>query len=224
MLSALKKAFSDVFKRRLRGLLWATVGVTVVLFGLIFFGFSELSSYWQIKDMPVVSTVINVLGTLVFFILALLLFPAVATFVAGFFMDTVVERMAAEGKKQELRTVPLAKSMEISGVAAIKRCCASAVLAPLSLIPAFGFVFAALLYLFNGRQFAREYFFTVALRYQDYQTAENMFEQNKNHWTKAGIIIALLMTVPVVNMISPLVAAAFMQNLFLEKRKEAEKS
>ena len=92
MLIALKKAFFDVFKSNIRGLLWATVFITVLLFGLLFFGFSELARYWQIKDMPSVSIIINAVGVLAFFVLALFLFPAVATFVAGFFMDTAVER------------------------------------------------------------------------------------------------------------------------------------
>ena len=74
MLNALKKAFSDVFKRNIRGLLWATVFITLVLFGLLFFGFSELSRYWQIKDMPYMSAIINAVGVLAFFVLALFLF------------------------------------------------------------------------------------------------------------------------------------------------------
>ena len=219
MLNALKKAFSDVFKRNILGLLWATVFITLVLFGLLFFGFSELSRYWQIKDMPYMSAIINAVGVLAFFVLALFLFPPVATFVAGFFMDTAVERLEAENKNLPLRAVPLAESVKMSGVAMAKSVLTSSVLVPMSFVPIFTLITPILFYFFNGRLFAREYFFTVALRYQDYEKTEKMFRDHRNYWTLAGVVIVFLMTIPLINIISPLVAVAFMQNLFLEKRK-----
>ena len=156
MLIALKKAFFDVFKSNIRGLLWATVFITVLLFGLLFFGFSELARYWQIKDMPSVSIIINAVGVLAFFVLALFLFPAVATFVAGFFMDTAVERLEAEHKNLPLRTVPLSESIKMSGVAMTKSVLTSSFLVPISFIPIFTLITPILFYYLNGRLFARE--------------------------------------------------------------------
>lgn len=219
MLIALKKAFFDVFKSNICGLLWATVFITVLLFGLLFFGFSELARYWQIKDMPSVSIIINAVGVLAFFVLALFLFPAVATFVAGFFMDTAVERLESEHKNLPLRTVPLSESIKMSGVAMTKSVLTSSFLVPISFIPIFTLITPILFYYLNGRLFAREYFFTVALRYQDYEKSEKMFKDHQKYWTIAGVIIVFLMTIPLINIISPLVAVAFMQNLFLEKQK-----
>ena len=89
----------------------------------------------------------------------------------------------------------------------------------MSFVPIFTLITPILFYFFNGRLFAREYFFTVALRYQDYEKTEKMFRDHRNYWTFAGVVIVFLMTIPLINIISPLVAVAFMQNLFLEKRK-----
>ena len=71
---------------------------------------------------------------------------------------------------------------------------------------------------------AKEYFFAVALRYMEKQKAEDLFNACRLYWIKAGVVIAVLMTIPVVNTISPLVAIAFMQRLFFKKNPNREKA
>lgn len=134
-------------------------------------------------------------------------------------MDTAVERLESEHKNLPLRTVPLSESIKMSGVAMTKSVLTSSFLVPISFIPIFTLITPILFYYLNGRLFAREYFFTVALRYQDYEKSEKMFKDHQKYWTIAGVIIVFLMTIPLINIISPLVAVAFMQNLFLEKQK-----
>ena len=77
-----------------------------------------------------------------------------------------------------------------------------------------------LFYGLNGRLLAREYFFAVALRYMPKDKADEVFDRDFGYWIKSGIIIAVLMTIPVINIISPLIAMAFMQRLFLKKQQE----
>ncbi len=228
MIQALKQAFSDVFRSNIRGLLWGTIFLTVLIFGILLFGFSELLSAWQMTDIPWLARLINVLGYFLFFLMALFMFPAAATFVAGFFIDSVVERLAAKAGKVHLRAVPLSESLKMSGVVALKGVLLSGLLMPLitllGFVPLLNLVPPALFYILNGRLFGQEYFYAVAARYLDFPEAKALFEKDKAFWRRAGVIIAFLMTVPVVNMISPLVAVAFMRNLFLSRQsRELEK-
>ena len=91
------------------------------------------------------------------------------------------------------------------------------------LIPVVNLVPAVLYYGLNGRLLAREYFYAVALRYMERKDADALFNRYAPYWTRAGVVIAVLMTVPVVNTVSPLVAVAFMRRLFLIKRPENAK-
>lgn len=227
MLAELKGAFKDVFSSHIRGLLWLTALSAVLVFLFLFFGVSVFLTHFQFVETPWIEKLITVLGYLLFFIMALMLFPAAATFVAGFFIDAVVDRTAAKANRTGLKNVPLAESIKLSGLLAVKGVIVSGLLIPvtvmLGFIPFVNFVPLVLYYGLNGRLLAREYFFTVAMRYKDFADSETIFDRFRTHWIKAGIIISFLMTVPVVNIISPLVAVAFMQRLFLKKLDGEEK-
>ena len=226
MLTELKNAFKDVFSSKIRGLILLSVLSAIGAFVLLLTGFSYAMSFLPLTDMPKVQKAVEILGYVLFFIMSLMLFPSIVTLVAGFFIDSVTERMAAKDGVRTLRTVPLSEGLIFSGVVAVKGIVASMILIPagfvLSWIPFVNFLPVAAYYLVNGRLLAREYFFAVALRYTEKQKAEDLFNRYRLYWLKAGIVIAVLMTLPVVNAVSPLVAAAFMQRLFLIKFPDRE--
>lgn len=224
MLTELKQAIGDVFSRQIRGLIILTALTTLLVFIGLFCLFAFGMSCFELADSPKLEKTIEIFGFILFFIMSLMIFPAVATFVSGFFIDSVIDRTAKKNNIQTLRNVPLSESLSLSGVVAVKGVAVSAVMIPVTLmagvIPFVNLVPIVLYYGLNGRLLAREYFFAVALRYLEKENADLVFEQNIGHWTKAGIIIAFLMTIPVVNIISPLIAMAFMQRLFLKKQRD----
>ncbi|MBR1944888.1 MAG: EI24 domain-containing protein [Alphaproteobacteria bacterium] len=226
MFSELKKAFKDVFSNKIRGLIVGAVLLALVVFAVLFSGFSYALSFLPLSDMPKVQKIAEAFGYIVFFIMSLMLFPSVVTFVSGFFIDSVVDRMSAQNNIHRLRNVPLSESLIVSGAVAVKGIVLSSFLIPatmiLGLIPFVNFLPVVLYYILNGRLLAREYFFAVALRYMEKQKAEDLFNRYHIYWARAGIMIAVLMTVPIVNAISPLVAMAFMQRLFLIKNPDRE--
>lgn len=226
MFSALKGAFKDVFSSRTRKLLWFTAGVTLLIFILLFVGFSFLITNVQFFDKPWMENLFRIFGYLIFFVLSLVMFPAVATFVAGLFIDSVVDRLTSSANRSKLRNVPLAESVKSSGILAIKGVAVTSLLIPVtavfSFIPLVNLVPVALYYVFNGRILAQEYYSAVALRYMNASDSKQEFNKNKKYWEKAGIIISFLMTIPVVNIISPLVAMAFMRRLFLKKHEQGQ--
>ncbi|MBR1777194.1 MAG: EI24 domain-containing protein [Alphaproteobacteria bacterium] len=228
MLFEFKSAIKDIFSSKIRSLIWGSALLTLLIFIILFFSFSHAVSLLPLTDMPKVQKIVEVFGYIIFFILSLMFFPSVVTFISGFFIDSVVNRMAARNNIHALRTVPLKESLALSGVAAIKGIMVSIGLALASLlfglIPFINLVPVILYYGLNGRLLAREYFFAAALRYLEKQDAEDLFNRYQAYWVRAGIIIAILMTVPIVNMIAPLIAMAFMQRLFLKKNPNREKA
>ena len=78
-------------------------------------------------------------------------------------------------------------------------------------------------YLLNGYLLGREYFEIVAVRRLDMATAKRLRRTYRGRVFMAGVVIALLLTVPLVNLITPIVATAFMLHVFEGlRRREAD--
>ena len=78
-------------------------------------------------------------------------------------------------------------------------------------------------YLLNGYLLGREYFEIVAVRRLDMATAKLLRRTYRGRVFMTGVVIALLLTVPLVNLITPIVATAFMLHVFegLRRRETA---
>lgn len=228
MFAELKGAIKDVFSNKIRGLILWSVLSTMIVFLLLFFGFSYAVSHFTLTDLPKVQKMVELLGYILFFIISLMLFPTIVGLVSGVFADSVVNRMAAQNALSVPRNLSLAESLALSGGTALKGIVVSVGLVPLTLllgvIPFINFAPVVLYYGLNGRLLAGEYFFAVALRYMEKKEAEELFNRYRAYWTKAGVVIAFLMTIPVVNTIAPLIAMAFMQRLFFTKNPNREQT
>ena len=71
-----------------------------------------------------------------------------------------------------------------------------------------------LYYILNGYLVSREYFELVALRRMEPPAASHMRKINKGRLLFAGIIITFLLTIPIVNLLTPVIATAFMVHVF----------
>ena len=76
--------------------------------------------------------------------------------------------------------------------------------------PVFPFVF----YAANGYLLGREYFELVALRRVQPQDAKRLRRENRREIFVSGVVVALLLTVPVVNLAAPVIGVAVMAHLF----------
>lgn len=65
----------------------------------------------------------------------------------------------------------------------------------------------------NAYLLGREYFEMVALRRLDPRSAQRLRQVYRLRFFIAGLVIAGLLTLPVVNFVAPLLAAAFMVHL-----------
>lgn len=226
MFSELKNALKDVFSNKIRGLIFWSVLLALTVLAVLFFGFVYAMSFFELTDMPIIQKTVEILGYVLFFIMSLMLFPAVVTLISGFFIDSVTNRLATKNNIHNLRNVPLSESLAESGMLAFKGALLSGTLIPVTLIfgliPIANFLPVILYYVMNGRLLAREYFFAIALRYMEKPAAEDLFNRYRSYWNEAGVMIAVLMTVPLLNTVAPLVAMAFMQRLFLIKNPDGK--
>jgi CysZ protein len=214
MVSALLRAFADLSAPPLRRVvalallfaaasfagLWIAVAITL--------GHSA-SFGWRILDW-----LIQLLGALAVAGLSWLLFPAVVTIVMGFFVERVAG--AVEALHYPGRGPPRRASVGET-TAVTLRLMSLSILLNLFALPVYVllpginfFVFLGL----NGYLFGREYFEVVSLRRLDRTAARMVRRRFAGRVFLGGVAIALLFAVPLVNLVVPVVATAFMVHLF----------
>ena len=81
----------------------------------------------------------------------------------------------------------------------------------LMFVPPFNLV---LYYLLNGYLVSREYFELVALRRMGPAAALQMRRQSRGRILMAGILLTFLLTIPIINFLTPVIATAFMVHVF----------
>ena len=84
-------AFGDVFSKKIRGLLILTLISAVIVSAVLFFGLTAVFTHFVSFDNFWMDGFIWGVG---FFVLALLLFPSIVTFLAGFFIDWGVDKLS----------------------------------------------------------------------------------------------------------------------------------
>ena len=216
MLSAFFKAIAQFSDPAIRRPMWAGVGGAVVIMTALASGLWYLVyqvEFFEAWWLGWLDWVVDTLGGMAVMGLTWLLFPAVVSVIVGFLLEGV----ASAVETRHYPHLPAAPGLPVadSVLATLKFLGVMVVLnilvLPLYLIPLLNlFVFYAL----NGYLLGREYFELVALRRVEPREA---WVLRKVHWLKvflAGVVIAFLLTVPVVNLIAPVVATAAMVHLF----------
>jgi CysZ protein len=214
MLTALLRAFGALSAPALRRAVALGLGLSAASFALLWLAIAVMLHYWLRFAWPFFDWLVEVLGSLAVLALAWLLFPAIVTLVSSFFLDSVaaaVEVLDYPGKGPPRRR-PLGET-----IAALLRLAAVTIVLNLFALPLYLFVPGMNLVLFlalNGYLLGREYFEVVALRRLDAGAARAMRHRFGGRIFVGGVMIAALFTLPVVNLLAPVVATAFMVHLF----------
>lgn len=230
MFSALSKAIGQLSDPASRGVLWRAVGASAVLFAALWIGFGfvlgwagELLVTWlagwdflagSLETLEWVFQGVSLAGLL---FVSFLLFPAAVTLILSFLLEDIavaVERRHYPGLPPA-RNQPLGESIVGALSFFATATILNLILLPLYLVllfvPPFNlFVFYGL----NGYLLGREYFEVVALRRLDRVEARELRRRFRGKVFLAGVIIAFLLTVPFVNLVTPLVATGFLLHIF----------
>lgn len=221
MLSALLRAVADLAQPPLRRIVAIGLILAVAILAALWLAVAAALDRAVHFGWHWLEWLVDLLGAAAAAALTWLLFPAVATMVMGFFLNRVagvVESLDYPGLSPPRRASiaeTIMTTLRLTGIAIILNILALPVYL---LAPGVNFfVFVGL----NGYLFGREYFEVVALRRLDPTTARALRARFAGRVFLGGVVITGMFAVPIVNLIAPVIATAFMVHLFEGVRSSA---
>jgi CysZ protein len=219
MLKALSQGIGQLNDKATRKYLWFSVGAAVITFFILWTFIAWLLSETAISSIGWLEGIIDILGGLATAVLTWVLFPATVSAVIGFFLDQVAECV----ENKHYPTLPKADGQPV-GEAIVTTAKFFGMLIGLNilLLPFlfFGPVYPVVFYAVNGYLIGREYFEMVAVRRVSIADATSLRKQHQGTIIMMGVAIAFLLTIPIVNLLMPVVATAAMVHLFHGWRPE----
>ncbi len=225
MFSSLFKAFGQLSDPTFRRVLLLGVGGALLVWAAL-----NGAVWWLLIESRLfqegwVDTLVDVLGGVAAVVVTLVFFPAVATIIIGFLLDDIARAVEARHYPE---LPPARERPMIEDLLTTLRFAGVTVLVNLLALP----VYLALMvtglgilafYAVNGYLLSREYFELVALRRMPAEEARIMRKAHMGTLWLAGAGITFLLSVPVVNLVAPVLATAFMVHLFqaLRRRRPA---
>lgn len=223
IIRAAREALADLFDPALRGMFWKSLGFTLLALVLIWFGLKGLFDWlalpfldallpdgtawagWLGGAAAIAAGMVFALG------LAFLVAPVTAL-TAGFFLDDVAEHIEREAYPGDPQGVPLSTAASLAAALRFFALALAANLVALVLLLVPGVNLVAFL-LVNAYLLGREYFEFAALRFRPPAEARALRRRHRITVLAAGLLIAAFLAVPVLNLATPLFAAALMVRL-----------
>ncbi len=209
MLTDLLRAIRMLGEPRARGVVWLGVALSLAtLVGLVF-GVEALVSWASDTGYGWVDRALEVLSVLGTLVVAWFLFPAIVVAVSSFFLERVVD--ATEDRYHPglppPRLIPIGEAvpaaLRLLGLSLLLNLLAL----PLYFVPLLNLpVWLAL----NGYLVGREYAELVGLRRLDPARVAVVRRNYRLMFWTSGVLIAFLLAVPLVNLVAPVLCAAFM--------------
>jgi len=198
----------------LKSLLYALVA-QVLTFVIIF----QLAGLIPASDWDWVNTVVGWLSGAGAFFVSLFIFPLTMSAVIGIFLDDIADAVEARHYPADpiSRDIPLWSSIwdAVKFFAVI--ILFNILALPLYLIPGLNLI---VYYLLNGYLLSRDFFQQVAVRHHEMAVVSKLRKIGKLELFLTGVATAFCMTVPVLNLIVPIIATATMVHLY-KKRAHA---
>ena len=212
MFAAISKALGQLGDPRIQKLIGLSIVLTIAVFVAValiawtLIGWlSGLNGWW--------GDIAQAGGVLATLVIAWFTFPALAAAISAIFADRVID--AVEARYYPGRPAPLEVSIWSSILDGIKLAILSLVVNVLALpFLIFPPLYAVIVYGVNGWLLGREYYEMPALRRLQRPVAKQLYRAHRGRFTLGGVLIAIISTIPIVNLIAPILATAFMVHLF----------
>ncbi len=218
MLRAFALAIEDAVRPAQRSALLLSLLLALALLALAWLGLTALLAGVRVVGISWIDGALAALGSLAALALAWLLFPALTLLVLGLFLDRILA--AIEQQHYPALGPPRRAGLGAALMSALRILALTLVLnllaLPLYLVPAINFL---VYYGLNGYLVGREYFELVALRRMDGAAARTMWRRHRGTLILAGMLVVFLLSLPLVNLVAPVVAAAFMLHLLEALRR-----
>ena len=227
MFEAAVKALTQIVSPPMRSILWRSIGLALVLITVLSVGLQRLLSWLATSGQSwaeamlgpgahsplyVVSWIVSVAAGLGIVFGALLLMPAITSLVASVFVDEVADHVEREHYPAEPPGIalPFALAMHEGIKAALLTILVYLIALPFVFVAGAGFIafFIATAWLLG-----RQYFELAAMRFRSPAEAKAMRRENAATIFTAGLVIAAFVSIPIVNLATPLFGMAFMVHM-----------
>jgi CysZ protein len=213
MLDAAVLALREILSPPFRAVLFKSVALTIGLLAALWILLERLIGAWIETPWAGLDTALSILTGIGLLVgLGFLVAPVTALF-AGLFLDEIAERVERTHYSADPvgRAVPVARGLLLAlkflGIVLL----VNAIALPLVFLLGFGFL---IFLTANAYLLGREYFELVALRHHDEATAKRLRLWHSARIFAAGLLIAGFLAIPVVNLLGPLFATAFMVHVY----------
>lgn len=219
--SDIEKALSQLSDPKFQKVLWRSVFIAAALLLVPFLGITGLLD-WMLPDtvtlpwlgeLSIHGGLLSLAGLVTVFVLSFLMFP-VATLIIGLFLEEISDAVEARyypnlPAVKRLNIIPvMIDAFQFIGIMVLANIAA---LLAYVIVPVFAiFIFWAL----NGYLMGREYFQLVAARRIGMKQAKRLRKKYFSQIWVAGILVAIPLSIPVVNIIVPILGIAVFTHQF----------
>jgi CysZ protein len=227
MLDAAVKALTQIVSPPLRAVLWKSIGLALALIIVVGIMLERLL-VWLVgtgsasvettlgphAHLPVtaIAWLLSIAAGLGILVGSVMLMPAVTSFVASFFADQIAVEVEREHYAADPPGValPLWRALLEGSKTALLAVLIYVCAAPLLLIAGLG---AVVFFLATAWLLGREYFELAAMRFRPPAEAKALRKRNAATVYGGGLLIAAFVSIPIVNLATPLFAMALMVHL-----------
>ena len=212
MLTAAGQAFQQLFTPAFRAVLLKCVAFSIGLLALLIIGIEWTFSHF-VQWPGWIEKTIEWLGGLALVVGSIFLIPPVSSLIAGLYVDDIAAEVESTTYPQDPPGKPVA-TLPAIGLALkffVVVLAVNILAVFLLLIPGINLI---AFYLGNGYLLGREYFELAAMRHMPPDEAKQLRRANRVTVLLCGLIIAAIASVPILNLITPLFATAFMVRIF----------
>jgi CysZ protein len=227
MLDAAFKALAQMFSRPFRNVLWKSIGLAVILIVIIGIGLHHVLVWlagvvqgWAEQtiglttNMPVtlLAWILSFATTLGIIVGSVLLMPAVTALVASLFVDEIAE----EVERSHYPNEPVGHELPVwrATIQGLKTALLAVgvylIALPFMLLAGFG---AVIFFLCTAFLLGREYFILAAMRFRAPAEAKQLRRVHQGTVFIAGMFIAAFVSIPILNLATPLFGMAFMVHI-----------
>jgi uncharacterized protein involved in cysteine biosynthesis len=228
MIDAVVKTLSQMFTPPFRHVLLKSIGLALVLLVVLgigtYHGFTWLATSGAVWGESHANVLPHAFWTVLVWIFtfaagigivtgAVFLMPAVSALIGSFFVDEVADHVEAVHYTGEMPGVALPFSRALfQGIkTALLALLVYVLLLPFILFLGIGFI---VLFLANAYLLSREYFELEAMRFRPPAEAKALRRAHRGQVFLAGLFIAAVVSIPIVNLVTPLFAMALMVHIY----------
>jgi CysZ protein len=227
MLDAAAKALSQILSPPMRSILWRSIGLALVLVAVLAIALQRLLSWFATygegwveamlgpdfhTPLNLLSWVLSIAAGLGVVLGGIFLMPAITSLIAGFFVDDVGDLVEREyyPAEQPGRALPITLAM-IEGVkVALLTILIYLIALPFVLVAGAGFL---VFFIATAWLLGKQYFELAAMRFRPAAEAKLMRKDHAATIFTAGALIAAFVSIPIVNLATPLFGMALMVHM-----------